>query len=278
MAIFFKDGGGKKPLWEISVFFFCVTLLTHYFLQNMDELRCKTWFLDKYGDLEVRGVTSLRKGTCSTFTTSRIVSTKSSYLFFFQNTELGRTTTHIFLGFIFVYIYICTYIIYLFSTLVATKKNVWAPETFQPNILIIAGGNYRTGRCTDGRKVKVLAWLGTWQFFLPINGGQIVDQAMFFFAFFVGTHGLFLDILFVGNSTQRRQVPYIWCHFDAFSIWGCQSLERSSAGLRSMPCPPNAFGFAWSWGRPIEGWRRKEKTKSVADGVDSLQFLGPNFF
>lgn len=67
--------------------------------------------------------------------------------FFPEHGTRENNNTYIF-GF-----YLC---IYLFPTLVATKTTVWAPEAFQPNILI-AGGNYRTGRCTDGRKVKVLA-------------------------------------------------------------------------------------------------------------------------
>lgn len=152
---------------------------------------------------------------------------------------------------------------------------MWAPEAFQPNILIIAGGNYRTGRCTDGRKVKVLAWLGTWQFFLPIHGGQIVDQAMFFFVF-CGNTWLF-DVIWI---TQRRKVPYIWCHFDAFQCGDVKQLNGapSSAGLRSMPCPPNAFGFAWSWGRPIEGWRDRRKQISGWWGLIQVPIFRSQFF
>ena len=118
----------------------------------MDWLRCNAWFLDKYGVLEVRGVTSLRKGTCSTFTTSRIASTKSSYSSFFpEHGTRENNNTYI------CWAYPCIMHISILDTR-CDQKNRVGPGSF-PTKHPDAGGNYRTGRCTDGRKVKVLAWL-----------------------------------------------------------------------------------------------------------------------
>ena len=84
----------------------------------------------------------------------------------------------------------------------------------------------------------------------------------------------YLDILFVGNSTQRRKSPYIWRHFDAFSIWGCQAVERSPELRRPKVHALSSQCFRLRMELGPSNWRveRQETTKSVADGVGLIPY------
>lgn len=120
-----------------------------------------------------------------------------------------------------------------------------------------------------------------WRYWRDLAHGSsffpsMVDKLLTKRCFFLFFAWLF-DVIWI---TQRRKVPYIWCHFDAFQCGDVKQLNGapSSAGLRSMPCPPNAFGFAWSWGRPIEGWRDRRKQISCWWGLIQVPIFRSQFF